>query len=86
MNNIQYFECSCNSPEHTLRFVIDDSDDDKELYTEVHLTEVNSFFKRCWIALKYIFGYKCKYGNWDCWLLKTEDITKLEELLAYIKK
>ena len=74
----EYFECKCDSSEHTLRFVYDDEDD--EIYTQVFL-HAPSFFQRVWQAIKYVFGYKCKYGHWDCTLLKKEDIPKLIALL-----
>ena len=74
-----YYECQCESPEHTLRFVYDP--DENELYTEVHLTQYRNVFKTIWVAIKYIFGYKCRYGHFDCWMLKNEDCKGIKELL-----
>lgn len=75
----EYFECACFSPEHTLRFVWDE--EDNEIYTEVFLYQYHNFFKRIWMALKYVFGYKCKYGHWDCFILQTKDAQRLKDLL-----
>jgi hypothetical protein len=74
----EYFDCKCMSSEHTLRFVYDP--DDNELYTEVHLSQYRNVFVRVWVAIKYIFGFKSKYGHWDCWLLKEKDCERLINL------
>lgn len=78
----EYFECACHSDEHTLKFVYDP--DENELYTSVFLNE-DRFFHRVWNGLKYIFGYKCKYGHWNCWLLRPEDVDRLLKLINKVK-
>ena len=80
----EYFECACASNEHTLVFNLDV--EDKELYTSVFLHDYRSFFARCWVAIKYIFGYKCKYGHWDCTILKGKDIPRLISLLKKLEE
>lgn len=79
----KYFECQCHSPEHTLKFVYDS--ENKELYSEIFLNQYRNFFKRSWVAIKYIFGYKCKYGHFDCFIFKNDDIVKFKNLLEKIK-
>ncbi len=69
--------CECNSAEHQLIFLTDEDD----FYCQVHLSTYHNFFKRCWIAIKYIFGYKCRYGNWDSIIISREDICKLQKFL-----
>ena len=71
--------CSCYSTEHTLRWSYDTSE--KEFYTEVFLNQYRSFFKRVWIAVKYVFGYKCRYGHWDCTLLNENEAIKLRDFI-----
>ncbi len=71
----EYFECKCVSEEHLLRFSLDE--ENNELYSEVHLRQWRSWYKRTWVGIKYIFGYTCKYGHWDCNLFKDEDISRL---------
>jgi hypothetical protein len=79
----EYFECACFSEEHTLKFVLHEPEEDypSELYTTIYLNQYRGLFKRIWIALKYVFGYKCQYGHWDCWLMKKADAARLSELL-----
>jgi hypothetical protein len=42
--------------------------------------------RRTWIGIKYIFGYKCKYGHWDCFNLHPEDCDRLIEFIQKYKK
>lgn len=79
-----YFDCKCESPEHTLRFSYDP--EDNEIYTEVFLCQYRNPFQRIWTALKYVFGFKCKFGHWDCWLMKEEDCKRLVELVNRVAK
>ena len=83
----EYFDCICTSIEHTIRFVLSFYEDDPEIHLEVYLNQYRNVFKRMWTAIKYIFGYKCKYGHWDCWELSSiEDAERLKDILEkYIK-
>jgi hypothetical protein len=74
-----YYECQSESAEHTMRFVYDP--DENELYAEIQLVQYRNVFKRIWVAIKYVFGYQCRYGHWDCWLLKPEDCEGIGNLL-----
>lgn len=83
----EFFECVCMTDEHTIRFQLDATDPDNvELYTSVFLNQYHGFFGRLWIAIKYLFGYKCKYGHWDCTMLKLEDADRLIALLNNYKQ
>lgn len=79
----EFFECICFSDEHTLRFLFDEKDN--TLYTTIFLHQYRNIIKRIWIAIKYTFGYRCKYGHWDCWELKKEDISRLIKTLKQVK-
>lgn len=82
----EYFECACFSPQHRAVFQLDTGEEHKfayepELYMEAYLRSYYNIFKRVWVALKYVFGGKTKYGHFDCFLLKYEDAERLKELL-----
>jgi len=77
----KYFECACFSPEHTIRFVIDNDLEDPSLYLEVQLIQYRNFFQRIWVAIKYIFGYRSSCGHWDCWMLDQRDTAGIIDLL-----
>lgn len=71
--------CSCNSSEHTLRFVYDKEHD--EMYIEVQLIHHTSFLKRVVAAIKYIFGHTSRYGVWDCTLIDKKEAIKLKHFI-----
>jgi len=79
------FECSCSSPDHMIRFVYmpEDNCDGEDLYMDVQINPTYSFFKRIWLAIKYVLGYTKKYGHWDCVLIKPEDY---EDLILMFKR
>jgi len=79
----EYFECTCDSDEHRLVFQIDDTEDDwpPEVWAGAFLHTYKGFFKRIWVAIKYVFGYKCKYGHFDCFTLKPEDAPRFKQML-----
>lgn len=54
--------CECGSLEHQFSFY---RDEDNRLICSVHLADYQNIFKRIITAIKYIFGYKCRYGNFD---------------------
>lgn len=81
---LEYMECKCMSTEHILKFYLDTKD--VELCLDVHLANWLPWYKRAWRAVKYVLGYKSKYGDFDSIILKDEDINKLMDLLSYYKK
>jgi hypothetical protein len=34
-----------------------------------------------WVGIKYIFGYKCQYGHWDCTMMYHKETIKLRDYL-----
>jgi len=58
----KYITCECSSMEHTIRFSYFKDEPDL-LYVEFHLNQTDRWYKRIWKAVKYIFGYRSKYGE-----------------------
>ena len=78
----QYFECECRSEEHALRFAYTSMPDDQpEVYVSTFMDN-SGFFSRVWRAIRYVLGYKCKYGHFDCFLLREPDADRLIDLLV----
>jgi hypothetical protein len=77
-----WFTCECSSSEHVFRVSYFPSDDpnDRELFVSVFLQE-HGFLRRCWEAIKYALGYKCRYGHWEEILLSRDDVNRLIGLL-----
>jgi len=75
----EYFNCTCYSPEHTISYTFDP--EDGELYTSIYLYKW-SFFKRLWIAIKYIFGYTSKFGDFDGGIVfRDDELERLKKLI-----
>ena len=84
---VEHFNCRCHSDEHTLKFTLSQySDSDVDLWTSIYLFQPQSFLKRIWLALKYVFGSHCGEGHWDCVMLNVEDADRLIALLQKYKE
>lgn len=81
-----YVECDCSSPEHAFRFVLDTDEMDPELWMEVQLHHWRTFWKRLVVGIKYIFGYQCRYGYWDCCTITYEESKKIREVLEKFER
>lgn len=73
----RYLECSCGTPEHTVRFLKDEN----FLYMTFFLSNA-PWHRRIVNALKYVFGYKCRYGHFDEVVLGEEEVQKLINILV----
>ena len=72
--------CECNSNEHQIIITKIDG----KIYATIHLKKI-SFFKRIVHGIKYIFGYKCKYGNFEEFILTSEHIAKINTMVSDVK-
>lgn len=81
--NRELFICQCNNVEHQLIFSYFPEDGD--VYVSVHLTSEYSIWERIKMAIKYIFGYKCRYGHFSGFIFKPSDADKLQKVVDYLK-
>lgn len=72
--------CECESGEHMAQFHYDDADN--TVFLSVHLSTYENIFQRAWTALKYVFGYRCRYGEWDSLIVHPADQKKIIALLG----
>lgn len=78
------FICDCNSLEHQFSFWYDE--ELNQLYFEPHLYDTTwPWYKRFWGRLKYVFGYKSRFGAWDEVIINSKDAPKLIQYLEKIK-
>lgn len=75
--------CECSSGEHQIIFHPDE--EDGYIYCEIHLTN-RRFWGRLKTGIKYIFGYKCKYGHWDEFILGPDKKEDIKEILEFLEK
>lgn len=74
--------CVCQSPDHILQFVAsEDPESETVVWVNVQLHQHRSFRQRAWVALRYLFGYECRYGHWDCTDLTRPEAHKLQAFL-----
>jgi hypothetical protein len=71
------FTCRCGSIEHI--FVI--TADDEDLFIEVHLAPL-PLWQRVRQAIKYVFGYRSKWGDFDEILLDPTQALQLGDLIV----
>jgi hypothetical protein len=74
--------CQCTSLEHQVVYWRDP--EDTQVYMSVYLSPL-PLTKRIKAALKYIFGYRCKYGHWEEFVLgeeHREDLLKIAAILG----
>jgi hypothetical protein len=76
--NPQILICNCNSTEHQI--VLLQAENDDVLYLQIHLAP-RPFLHRLKYAIKYIFGYRCKYGAWDEFELTKEHVEILNQIV-----
>lgn len=78
--------CECSSVEHqmVLRFD-DDKDLGRQVFVEIHLVPL-VWYKRLWLGIKYIFGYKCKYGNFEEMILSPKHAKQVYDLYRFLNK
>lgn len=82
--NIEYYDCTCMDPEHVLRFAYCPDDEFEEVCIEIHLAS-RQWYVRLWQAIKHVFGYKSRYGNFGSWVLDPEDTQRLLKMLQDLK-
>lgn len=74
--------CQCSSTEHQVVYYHNQGDN--EVYMHVHLSS-GPWWRRIWPAVKYLFGHRSRYGNWDEFVLGPEHVGQLRELADRIE-
>lgn len=75
--------CKCSSEEHIL--IASYFQEDDEVFVSVHLAP-QPWHKRIANAVRYIFGYRSKYGDFDEILLRPEDWEKVQDIADHLKR
>lgn len=83
MKETHHVVCECHSPDHIIQFShMDDMDGNEICWVQVQLHQYRSFWTRLVVAIKYLFGYKSRYGHWDCTSIDIERGTMLRDYLT----
>lgn len=78
--NQDLMTCKCSSLEHIMIITYDEED----VFVSIHLKTL-PFFKRIWAAIKYVFGFKCSYGNFEEIILSKSSIPQLKEIIEFLE-
>lgn len=76
--------CNCGSIEHQLimsYYSKDEQEEKTNLFVHFFLQERPFFWKRLKDGIKYIFGYKCRYGHFDEHLWDDDQVKEVIEFL-----
>lgn len=84
LDGTEYFDCACGSPEHTIRFTLD-LDDPPSIYCDFYLDQYIPWYKRIWVAIKYILKLPPQNAHFDNWIMRLEDTERLIQLLEKVK-
>ena len=81
--------CSCHSTDHQIVLLYDEDINESGksypmCYAHVLLNK-KPFWGRLKHGIKYIFGYKCKYGAFDEFIFNPDDAYKIQRLANYLK-
>lgn len=88
-----HLPCACYLAEHEVRLgyitydVMDESDvGQQELYVTHHMNYGLSFWRRVWLAIKYVFKSESRYGHFDEAIVSRIQVTKLKEFLEQFER
>lgn len=76
-----------NDAEYRLVFSLyKEKNDFPDLFVYVKFNDTFSFLNRLIFGLKYLFGYKCRYGDVMCFEFSDNDKIKIKDMLDEYKK
>ena len=77
--------CGCHSTEHQMIILYSEDDGFPMVYSHIHLNQ-RPFWGRLKYGIKYIFGYKCRYGAFDEFIFSPDDAYKLKTVAKYLER
>lgn len=80
MKSEEWIICECSSLEHFMRISYE-PDFDECVYVTIHLSSL-SFWQRLKLGIRYILGYKSRYGNFEEIVLSKEKLKKVIDVLS----
>lgn len=88
--NREFFSCSCGDCSHNLAISYDpnvDVDVDIDyLYIHIHLIQSNNFFKRLWLAIKYVLNIESDHwGHYTEIILNKSETDRIVNFINNIK-
>ena len=79
----EVFICECLNTEHQIIMSYDNDFD--TVWCSIHLIPESNIFKRIWKGIKYIFGYRSRYGHFDEFIFRKQAADKLQDIVKVLK-
>ena len=83
-NTKQFYECHCHSSDHVLWFenaIEPESPQFDAMLVGVQLAPLLPWYKRLWVAVKYVFNPHGNYSHWHETMLPPEEVERLHAQL-----
>ena len=74
--------CSCHTPEHML--LLNFNKEDQEIYLSYHLCSL-PFWERLITGIKYIFGYRSKYGEYGEFIISKYNYKQFKTIIDFFE-
>lgn len=75
-------DCDCGTYHHQMVAKIWRWDDRPEFVIHTQLHQWQRWYKRLWVALRWVVGKETPYGHWDTTNLAAEEARVLRDLLT----
>lgn len=62
--DVEYYDCECFDQEHLIGLIYEK--EEKELWMKYHLADERTVWQRAKLAVKYVLGFRSRYGHWGC--------------------
>ena len=81
--NSLFVLCECASPEHQviLSSIFEDEPEYQMVFISFHLVTYRNIFRRVWRSVRYIFGYRSRYGDWDEIMINKKTAKEIRDYL-----
>lgn len=82
----ELFVCDCEDLSHQFIITYCNDTDAPSISVQVKLTTWLPWYKRLWVAIKYLFRPgECRFGEYDEVLLKRSDAVRLQNVVNRLK-
>ena len=83
LKDIEFMLCDCESIDHQITLKKDEELDC--IYMTIHLKPL-PWHKRITNGIKYIFGHRCAYGDFDEFILSHKHVDTLSKMADFLSK
>ena len=81
----EVFICNCSDVEHQIIMSYFHDESYPYVYCSIHLAPEWNILKRIRNAVRYIFGHRCAYGDFEEFIFKPEDADRLQSVVDFLR-